>query len=309
MDIFNFIKQSDCKTAVALGCFDGLHLGHIKVIKEACKDADKGLLPSVFTFSDNPINILNSNVHIKRLISDKTKFELLSKIGIKRVYNIDFRDVMNMNGEDFVTDILIKRLNVGKIYCGFNYHFGAGGQLGVNQLKSICKKYSIDAVSINAVKYDGLPISSTRIRQCILDGNISLANSLLGRRFGFDFEVIKGNQLGRTIGVPTMNQRIPQDFILPKFGVYASYSIIKQRPMKSITNIGIRPTVGADYPLAETWIPGYNCGNMYGKDVKIELAGYIRGEKKFESISDLKDRILEDKEEAFKILDSDKYKK
>lgn len=284
-------------TAVALGFFDGLHLGHMAVIQKAVLCKRNSLTPCVFTFSENPLNVLGKNAP-ERIMTNNDKHQFLEKNGVDLLYSIDFNEVMNLSDADFVDRILVKTLRAKKVFCGFNYHFGKGGRSDSKKLASLCKSRGIDVTELPPVMYGGAPISSTRIRQALTEGDVKTAAKMLGREFSYKFTVIKGNQIGRTLSAPTLNQQMPNDFILPKKGVYASFTEIADSLLPSVTNIGFRPTVGSDVPLSETWIPDYDCGNLYGKKVRVSLLEFLRDEKKFSSLEELQNTIHIDGENA-----------
>lgn len=172
-------SENNQKTAVALGFFDGLHLGHKKVIKKALYFKNRGLVPTVFTFSQNPKSIL-SNQNILQIMNTHEKEEKLEKMGIELFYAIDFLKVKDLSPEEFVEEILLKKLNVAAAVCGFNYHFGCGGTAGAEDLKKICKKHGIKTYIIKPVLYKKEIISSTKIRSAIVNKDFQKANDMLG---------------------------------------------------------------------------------------------------------------------------------
>lgn len=301
MKVYGQIEKSSCKTAVALGFFDGIHLGHRAVIESAVKCRSKGLSPVVFTFSQNPSSVITGK-KIPELIQPELKCSILNRMMVETLYAADFKEVMNLSSREFVKNILADKLNAKKVFCGFNYHFGSGGQSDAESLREICSEYDIEAVTLPAVLFKEEPISSTRIRHALKQGKITDVTKMLGREFSFKIEVRKGNQLGRQLGTPTFNQPMPDGFILPRFGVYASSVDIGGDHVCGVTNIGIKPTVGSDGPLAETWMPKMQCGELYGKTIEVKLLDFIRGETKFNSIFELKAAILDDGEKALKIF-------
>ena len=148
----------------------------------------------------------------------------------------------------------------------------------------------------------GKPVSSTRIRELIAQGEVEEANRLLGRPFSYDFPVVHGRQLGRTLGFPTVNQPIPDGFILPRFGVYASLVEVDGEKYYGVTNVGIKPTVGSDGPVCETWMPDYHGRELYGETVRTELHGFVRSERRFPGLYELREQIFRDRETAKKII-------
>lgn len=285
------------KTAIALGFFDGVHLGHKKVIENCAKQKQFGLSPQVLTFLEKPSKIIN-NLNPEYIISNKEKQETIKNLGIEKINLIDIKKIMNLNAKDFVKLILKDKFNAKEIFCGFNFTFASGGKASAQNLKEICKNYDINVNIIEPVKLNGVVVSSSLIRKKLESGNIKKVNNLLGREYSFDFCVQEGRKLGRTIGIPTINQKYDKEFKLPKFGAYASFVIIDGKKYYSVTNIGIKPTVGSEYPLAETWVPLYNGKDLYGENIKVSLIKFIRKEKRFKDLSELKKEILKNANEA-----------
>lgn len=304
MTIYDKIEKLECPTAVALGHFDGLHTGHQLVIDNAVKCKKQGLSPAVLTFKQNPTCVLTGK-KVPYLLDNPTKNSFIEKLGVEHLFNLDFESIMNISAEEFVTEILHNQLNAKRVYCGFNYHFGSGGDANSEVLRDLCSNYNIEVVALPPAMFNDEPISSTRIRHYMKQGRITDVTKMLGREYSYKLPVCKGKQLGRRMGTPTFNQPIPENLILPRFGVYATAVIMDDGTrVCGVTNIGIKPTVGSDAPLAETWLPRYNCGELYGKVVEFEILDFIRGEKKFNSIVELKASILSDGESAVKIFNN-----
>ncbi len=286
------------ETAVALGFFDGLHLGHIEVIKQALDHPEYNSV--VFTFNDK--TTLPKFKERQNIISYDLKTELLSKIGIDYIFAPDFADLRDLWAEEFVDKILIDRLNAKFVACGYDFRFAKGGRSTAEDLAKICKERNIAVTIVPAVKVDGEPVSSTEIRDLIAEGDIRQANRLLGYELTYYLEVIEGKQNGRKLGFPTINQAIPIGMAVPKRGVYKSWTQIKGKNFPSITNVGIKPTIVLDEgekrdTLMETHIIGFN-GNLYHQKVRVVLREYMRPEKKFENMEQLKNQLTEDKKIA-----------
>lgn len=297
MKIIYNINPSENNTFTALGFFDGIHLGHKDVICTAVENSKRlGIESCVLTFSRRPKSILTNEPDMF-LTTENEKIRLIESLGVDLLYIVDFTELMGLSGEEFVRSILIETLHCRGVVCGFNYHFGKGGKCDSDTLAKICQKYNCEAISRNPILYGSECISSSRIRNSLQYGDISSANEMLGHKFGYCLEVVHGRQLGRTIGIPTINQAFPENFCLPKFGVYASEVTINSKRYRGVTNIGVKPTVGSDKPISETWILEYS-GDLYGKSVDIRLLAFIREEKKFTSIDELKQQILKDGETA-----------
>lgn len=259
------------RKAVALGDFDGMHLAHKTVVTGA---------------DDVVIYCVNN------------KFSLLQKsIFEKRFPNAvfaDFNELKNMSASDFIDKILIDKFDAEMILCGFNFRFGKGAMWSALDLRAFLESKDIWVRILEQLNCDGEAISSTRIRKCLKNGEIELANKMLGYNFTFENNVIQGDQRGRTLGFPTINQNMPNGLVVPKFGVYESRTIIDDKLYKSFTNVGIRPTWRVDKPLSETHIFDFS-GDLYGKTVRIELVKYLREEKTFSSVDELKEQLINDK--------------
>ena len=250
-------------TAAALGFFDGLHLGHMKVVEECFEH--EGLCPAMFTFHSD--EILPKRQRAENLLTNDMKLERLEKSGLKYIYSPAFDSVKSYTARDFIE-------------------------------KALCAGYGIEVVIIPPFSLDGMVVHSTAIKNYIKSGELAKANRLLGYDFSFEGEVIYGNQLGRTLDCPTINQIYPANLVMPKFGAYKSVAEVDGKLLPSLTNIGVKPTVGGvDAPLAETHILGYD-GDLYGRVLRVSLRDFMREEQRFDSIEQLRQRLSQDKTEA-----------
>lgn len=272
------------KRMLALGVFDGIHIGHRAVLSRAMMHPD--LVPAVFTFCNMSTKVGGS------LQTDEQRREMLEVLGIVDVFEADFSAIRDMSPQAFV-DILAQNLGVAAIVCGFNFRFGKGGVGDTALLKELCAPYNIAVHVMPAVEVDGQAVSSTRIKQALQDGDMQTLLRLQSRPFAITATVKGGQQLGRSIGSPTINQPLPEGIVLPRFGVYASLAIIEGRAYPAVTNIGVRPTVGSDKPLAETYILDFE-QDVYGKEVKTEFVRFLRPEKAFDSVEALTEQIQAD---------------
>ncbi len=283
-------------SAVALGFFDGLHLGHIEVIKRALlKD---GLCPVVFTFNDKTLlpKFKDSKGHC--IITHEHKLEIFAKIGAEYIFAPDFNDIKDFSAREFVEKILKELLCAAFVVCGYDFRFGKGGEGNPEALKALCAEHGIECEVVPAVTVDGETVSSTVIRDKIRNGDIEGANRCLGYELSYSLPVLKGKQIGRTMGFPTINQEIPDYMVKPKNGVYKSWTIANGKTYRSITNIGVKPTVNYDgNALMETHIIGFN-GDLYGQNIRIALREYLRDEVKFESLDELKKQLEIDKSKS-----------
>lgn len=278
-EIRAFFENS--KTAVALGAFDGLHTGHRAVINRVI---DSGYMPTVFTFLDNPAEKLAGKCSY--LTTPEERLGILESWGVEAVIIPNFSDVSDWSPESFLVT-LRDAVNAKLISCGEDFCFGKNAAGNIGTLRSFCEENAIELNVAEPVMLGGDRISSTRIRALLSDGEVGKAAEMLGRPFGFKFEVVHGNHLGRTIGIPTINQAFPDNFILPRFGVYASAVYIDGKAYCGVTNVGVKPTVGSDHALSETWIPDFS-GDLYGKVLRLELLGFIRDERKFSGLEELR---------------------
>lgn len=283
------------KSAVALGFFDGLHLGHIEVIKRALLRAD--LTSVVFTFNNK--TMLPKFKERENIITYDLKLELLSRIGVNYIFAPDFADLRDLSPEEFVDKVLLEKLNAGFVACGYDFRFAKGGKATAETLSAICAERGIETCIVPAVTYEGEPISSTAIRELIRRGDLVKANALLGYELTYVLEVREGRKNGRKIGFPTINQIIPTGMIAPKRGVYKSWTQVRNRNYPSITNIGIKPTVefqeGEErVQEMETHIIGFE-GDLYGLRARVVLREYIREERKFDGMEELRRQLERDK--------------
>lgn len=280
------------KRAIALGNFDGLHIGHTAVIGAVVRAAQLGFVPTVLLLDPLPCVALNRREG-KALIMPDEKYKLLDAMGVE-VIRVDFDKIKDYAPEEFFGKILLCELNAGMLSCGFNYRFGKGGSGDSALLSSLCASAGISLAVQSAVSLEGEAVSSTRIRSAIECGDIELANRMLGREFGYTLTVVHGDHLGRKLGCPTLNQLFPDGFIVPKYGVYSSRTCIDGVWYRSVTNIGIRPSFENDEQRSETHVIGY-CGDLYGKEIEVRLVSYRRGEMKFNSLDELKAQLEKDK--------------
>lgn len=279
-------------TAVALGYFDGIHLGHRAVLDTALLYAEKeGLVPVVMLFDIHPRKLVSGNVP-PMLTSEKKKRALLEGMGFT-VVDFDFREAMNYSPDEFIEKILIDCLNARVVTCGFDYHYGKGGKGNAATLRQELEKRDVKVFAKAAVLLDGDVVSSTAIRDFISKGEIERANAMLGSLFSYDFTVEKGDGIGRVLGFPTINQFFPEDFIIPRYGVYASRVCLDGKYYPAVTNVGVRPTLDETSMRSETCILDFH-GDLYGKNVEVSLVRFIRDEIKFPDLESLSAQIERD---------------
>lgn len=291
MEIFKYIPNFSKKTAVALGFFDGLHIAHQKVISLA---VNSKYLPVVFTFS-NGVNYPESKKDMLLLNNHETKYKLIEQLGVKILIEPSFADIQDITAEDFINEYLAKKLNAKVLICGENFRFGSKALGNVKLLEKLSAKNDIRTLVVNSLKNEDRLVSSSRIRKALLNADLKIARDMLGFDYFWNYVVVEGDKNGRKIGYPTINQNFPLDCIIPKIGVYVSRVNVNGKEYMGVTNIGVRPSVSlVNRPIAETYIIDYFGEELYGKHVKVSILKYIRGEKKFASLLQLKKAIKED---------------
>lgn len=300
--MFNEFMQKG--SVVALGSFDGLHIGHMAVINSAKNLATMlEAAPCICTFSEHPLKAL-AGKEPPALFNGDVKDEAFRNTGMS-VVRLDFASIMNMSPEEFFEEILVKNLHVAGVCCGFNYNFGAKGKGTPELMDRLCAEHGVVFSASPATILDGSPVSSTRIRNALAGGNIELANRMLGRPFKYRQQVVDGDKRGRTWGIPTINQPYPEELVIPRYGVYASRCIVDGRTYIGATNIGVRPTVKEnDIVSSETYLLDYE-GDLYGKYVDVCLMKFLRPEKKFDSEEALETQIHTDIETIRKLGEHD----
>lgn len=284
----NFSLKLDCSTYVALGSFDGLHMGHIKLIDECINCAKSNNSKSmILTFKNHPLSIINKDLTPKLLMDNNLKVKLLKRYDIDIVNMVDFnKEFMQISPEGFVTSI-IEHYNVKGIIAGFNYRFGYKNLGDIELLEKLSSKMGFDLHIVQPVKYESQIVSSSRIRNLLSEeGDIRKANSMLTRPFMIHGNIIKGKQLGRKLGFPTVNLDYNKDLVLPRGGVYYTNVEYNNHIYKGMTNIGYNPTVEDNKLAVETHILDFN-KNVYDETIKIYFIDRIRDEKKFYSLDEL----------------------
>lgn len=285
-------------TYIALGSFDGIHEGHMSLVKKTVELAKKNNGTSiVFTFKNHPREILNSKNKIKLLMNNEDKEKILLENNIDYVYFQEFTEkFMKFSPRDFIKYIKDK-FNVKGIVVGFNFRFGYKNLGDVNLLEELSKEFNYELYVLPPCVYDENPISSTLIRKCLLEGNVEKANIMLGRSYYLEGKVAEGRKIGRTIGFPTANLEYNEKSLLPKEGVYYTLVLVNNNKYKSITNIGNNPTVNGKRLTIESYILDFE-GNIYGENIKVNFIKRIRDVVKFNSLEELKHQLEKDKNYA-----------
>ena len=273
------------ENAVILGTFDGVHSGHRAVINAA----ENHRITAV-TFSVPPKAVAQNNIML--LMTKDDRCRALKSAGVSNIVMLDFEKVKNTSALSFLENIK-KEYSPSLICCGFNYRFGKDAKGDTDFLKEYCKSRNIECKIADRVVSNGETVSSTSIRNKLLNGDVFSANLEIFSGFGFTSRVIHGDKRGRTIGFPTINQAYPQSLVKLKYGVYLSEVIINGRAYNGITNIGIRPTFKTENVICETYIKDFS-GDLYGQDVTLKPKRFLRDEKRFNSLEELKKAIQND---------------
>ena len=280
-------------SAIALGFFDGVHIAHQKIIKSAVNYAKlNNIAPVVLTFDSSPQELLTSN-EVRYLTTKRNKESLISALGAEAVFLPLTYELLSMEPEDFIEKILVEKFSIRHAVCGYNYRFGKNGRGDTQFLKEAGERLGFSVEVSPCEMYDGEIVSSSHIRKLLSEGNVSLANKLLGRPFFVTGTVSEGKKLGRKLGFPTANVFFDEKAVSIKNGVYKTLVSINEKCYDAITNVGINPTIGGEATRSETYIPLFK-GDLYGEELKIDFIDFIRPEKKFENIEELKSQIKED---------------
>ena len=286
--------NNDC--AIALGCFDGVHIGHSQIITEAVKSAKSASLTSVvWSFGAPPKSFFAKDGDSIKLLTDLSeKKKLIKSLGADLLISVDFNEkIARLSPREFFEDILIKRLNAKQIFCGFNYRFGHKGIGDTALLCELCEEYGVKLTVIDEISLNERTVSSSAIREYLSNGDIESASAMLGRGFSLRGKIMDGQHLGRTLGFPTVNQEVPKNKATPKNGVYLTCVKFCGKRKYGVTNIGMRPTVNGKEAVCETHILDFS-GDLYGKTVTVEFLKFLRSEKKFSSLDELSSQVIND---------------
>lgn len=302
MEICNQVSQFSQlpDTAVALGLFDGVHRGHQAVIRAAANCAPE-LMPAVFTFRFDTREVVTKK-QFGQLLRPELKAAKLEEYGIRFMLEPPFSTIMKMEPESFIQGILFNFMHAKAVFCGEDFRFGKNAAGNTELLKRACEKNGVQFHIVQPVLDDGVPVSSTRIRAALREGDISLANRLLGSPYMTCGTVVHGRHMGHELGFPTINQLFSPEDLIPRFGVYATIVEIDGRQYIGATDIGVKPTVGEGYaPAAETYILDFD-GDLYGRNIRISYYAFLRGEKRFDSLEELTSTVLNNAQQAKDLL-------
>lgn len=281
-------------SAVALGLFDGVHIGHRAVLAAAVACKAEGLIPAAFTMQTTSVR-LKRGTPLQYLYSDATKQRLLEENGIQQVVSPAFDDIAGMDGEMFCKVYLQEQMRAKKLFCGTDFRFGKQAAWGVADLQQFGRQMGFTVEVVEAVRQGGDVISSSRIRQLLSEGKVEQAADLLGAPYQLEGIVQHGAALGRTLQFPTINLPFAAGQLVPLYGVYRTKVYLKDGSCwDGVTNIGVKPTVSEErVPVAETHLLGYR-GDLYGQPCRIVVLEFLRREQKFDNLEQLKAAIAND---------------
>ena len=272
--------------SIALGFFDGVHIGHRDVIRAAVEYGEQnGLEPAVFTFQLPFQNTLKGG----RICTEERKHRLICNLGVKHCLEPDFETFRELTPEDFVQKVLVDTCRAKAVFCGNNFTFGKKAAGNVTLLRQLCEPLGIRVFEVPMTIYEGEPVSSTRIRKALEEGDMPTANAMLGRPYQVEFPVQHGKGLGRTLGFPTINQIIPEGYVSPKEGIYITLTQVQEGLwLPSATGFGRRPTVDKSgaAPTCETFIAQYD-GDLYNECPAVRFYKYLAPTRKFDSLEEL----------------------
>jgi len=299
MKRFNNINEFNCKksTIITIGTFDGVHLGHQKILKKLNIEAENnGLESSVLTFFPHPRTVLNPDSTLKLINTIEERISLFKKSKIDNLIVHPFtKGFSELDSEDYVKNVLVDQLKAKIVLIGYDHKFGKNRTADINNLKEYGIKYNFEVIEIKAEEINDIAISSTKIRNSIEEGDIQLTNSYLGYEFSFFGKVVKGNSIGKTLGFPTANIKIGTDLkLIPKNGVYLISTIINQKIIFGMMNIGIKPTTNENTKSIEVNLFDFN-QDLYDTNITIYIKQFLREEIKFDSLNELKLQIEKDK--------------
>ena len=299
MKRFNNINEFNCKksTIITIGTFDGVHLGHQKILKKLNVEAENNRLESsVLTFFPHPRTILNPDSSLKLINTIEERISLFKKSKIDNLIVHPFtKEFSEFDSEDYVKNILVDQLKAKIVLIGYDHKFGKNRTADINNLKEYGKKYNFEVIEIKAEEINDIAISSTKIRNSIKEGDIQLTNSYLGYEFSFFGKVVRGNSIGKTLWFPTANIKIESDLkLIPKNGVYLISTIINKKIIFGMMNIGIKPTTNENTKSIEVNLFDFN-QDLYDTNITIYIKQFLREEIKFNSLNELKLQIEKDK--------------
>ena len=308
MKIFHSINDfsSTKKTIITLGTFDGVHIGHKKILERVIQNTENEKYESlVLTFFPHPRMVLQEDCDIELLNTIDEKIDLLDEIGLENLVIHPFDEMFSrLTAEEFVKTVLVDRFDIHKIIIGHDHRFGRNRTANIDDLIAYGEQYNFEVEQISVQEINEISVSSTKIRQALIEGKMTLANDYLGYEYFLTGIVVQGKQLGRTIDFPTANIEIKENYkLIPQNGVYIVKSIIEDKVIFGMMNIGFNPTVNGENRSIEVHYFDFNA-DLYHQNVRVSILKRIRSEQKFSSVSALKTQLETDKKEALSYLNN-----
>ena len=301
-DITTFTTQQP--TVLTIGTFDGVHLGHQKIIERVVTTArQEGLLATIFTFFPHPRMVVQHDKSLKLIHTLEEKKQLLQRLGVDLLVVQPFNESFaQLTAEEFVSTILVQHLNVKKVIIGYDHRFGRNRTANINDMRLFGEKYGFAVEEISVQEVDEVSVSSTKIREALNKGDVTTAEHYLGTPYSLTGTVVHGLKLGRTLGYPTANIQVTEDYkLIPKDGVYAVYSYIGERKVYGMMSIGKNPTIEGKGASIEVYFFDFN-GDLYDRELTIYFLKYLREERKFSSVALLKKQLQDDETTARKAI-------
>lgn len=300
--ISNYDKKQS--TAITIGTFDGVHIGHRKILERLINDAKKsGLQSTVLTFFPHPRMVLQKDTQIKLLNTIQEKVKILELIGLDCLIIHPFTaEFSRLSSIEFVRDILVNELKTKKIIIGYDHRFGRNRNANIQDLIAYGTTLNFEVEEIAAQEIDDVSVSSTKIRKALNEGDMKTANKYLGYHYMLTGKVEKGKGLGRQLDFPTANLSIEEDYkLIPKNGVYVVKSILNEKLYYGMMNIGFNPTVDGSSKSIEIHFFDFK-DDLYGQNIQVDILERIRDEHKFNSLEELKTQLLKDKETSLSLI-------
>ncbi len=288
------------KTIYALGFFDGVHLGHQALLEACCRmAAEHGAQTAAITFEKHPQSLFAADPPVLLgTVQERTR--LLSQYGMDHIYVLEVtKEGMGRSWDGFLEELLAN--GAAGFVCGYDFRFGHRGEGNAEKLTQFCKERGLPCAVLEEQDLDGIRISSTYIRRQLETGDMATAVRFLGHPYMLTGEVVRGHQLGRKLGFPTANLHLPENLVIPKFGVYACVARVDGKRYPAVTNVGTRPTVSGTGITVEPWILDYS-GDLYGREITLEFYRFLRPEQKFDSLEALQQEIFRNAEQTREIL-------
>jgi len=306
LKVFHSINdfQSTKKTILTLGTFDGVHVGHRKILEKLTQNTENDEYESlVLTFFPHPRMVLKGHSDVKLLNTLSEKIDLLEEIGVQNLVIHPFDETFSrLTAEEFVKTVLMDQFHIQKIIIGHDHRFGRNRTANIDDLIAFGKQYHFEVEQISVQEIDAVSISSTKIRNALTKGNMALANEYLGYEYFLTGTILKGKQLGRSIGFPTANLHIEENYkLIPQNGVYVVKSIIKEKTIFGMMNIGFNPTVAGENLSIEIHYFDFDA-DLYDQKISVSILEYLRPEQKFDSVELLKQQLKKDRKLALDII-------